>query len=61
MASKVAEVYVNEALSAGSLDASSVVVPAAMERVALGKYVAGEFDGPMQQCLQAQVVVFSAA
>ena len=44
-ADKIATVYVNEALSAGSLDASSVVIPAAMERVALGKYVASEFDG----------------
>ncbi len=58
-AEKVATVYVNEALSAGSLDASSTVVPAAMDRVALGSYVAGEFDGPMQRCLQAQLVVFS--
>jgi len=56
---KVAGVYVNEALSAGSLDASSTIVPAAMDRVALGKYVAEEFDGPMQRCLQAQLVVFS--
>jgi phosphoglycerate kinase len=58
-ASKVAKVYVNEALSAGSLDTSTVVVPAAMDRVALGKYVAGEFDGPMQRCLTAELVVFS--
>jgi phosphoglycerate kinase len=59
LAAKVATVYVNEALSAGSLDASSVVVPAAMERVALGKYVAHEFDGPMQRCLHTQLVIFS--
>ncbi len=58
-ADKVAKVYVNEALSAGSLDASSTIVPAAMNRVALGSYVANEFDGPMQRCLQAQLVVFS--
>lgn len=58
-AEKVADVYVNEALSAGSLDASSTVVPAAMRRVALGKYVASEFDGPMRQCLKTQLVVFS--
>jgi phosphoglycerate kinase len=58
-AEKIATVYVNEALSAGSLDVSSVVVPAAMERVALGKYVASEFDGPMQRCLQTRLVVFS--
>jgi len=56
---KIARVYINEALSAGSLDASSTVVPAAMERVALGRYVAGEFDGPMQRCLATQLVVFS--
>ena len=59
LATKVSSVYVNEAFSAGSLDASSVAVPAAMERVALGKYAAGEFDGPMQQCLKADLAVFS--
>ena len=30
-----------------------------MDRVALGNYEADEFDGPMQRCLQAQLVVFS--
>ena len=59
LAEKIARVYVNEALSAGSLDASTVVVPAAMDRVALGDYVAGEFDGPMLRCLGTQLVVFS--
>ena len=58
-AAKVAKVYVNEALSAGSLDASSTVVPAAMDRVALGKCIAAEFAGPMFKCVQAQLVVFS--
>ena len=58
-AEKVAKVYVHEAFSAGSLDASSVVVPAAMERVALGKYEAEQFDGPLKDCLGAQMVVFS--
>jgi phosphoglycerate kinase len=58
-AAKVAGVYVNEALSAGSLDSSTTIVPAAMERVALGNYVAAEFDGPMRRCLDAQLVVFS--
>ncbi len=58
-AEKIAKVYVNEALSAGSLDASSTIVPLAMDRVALGKYVAGEFDGPMRQCLKTKLVVFS--
>jgi phosphoglycerate kinase len=59
LADKVARVYVNEALSAGSLDTSSTIVPAAMDRVALGAYVAQEFDGPMGQCLRTQLVVFS--
>ena len=58
-AEKIASVYVNEALSAGSLDASSTIVPAAMDRVALGAYVAQEFDGPMLRCLATQLVVFS--
>jgi phosphoglycerate kinase len=59
LAEKVAKVYVNEALSAGSLDASSTIVPLAMDRVALGKYVASEFEGPMMDCLKAKLVVFS--
>jgi phosphoglycerate kinase len=59
LAEKVASAYVNEALSAGSLDASSTVVPLAMQRVALGDYIAHEFEGPMQDCVQAQLVVFS--
>ena len=59
LAEKVASVYVNEALSAGSLDASSTIVPLAMQRVALGQYIAREFEGPMLDCLKAQLVVFS--
>jgi phosphoglycerate kinase len=55
----VASVYINEALSAGSLDASSTIVPLAMQRVALGKYIAGEFYGPMLECMQAKLVIFS--
>ncbi len=56
---QVARVYVNEALSAGSLDSSSTIVPAAMDRVALGSYVAAEFDGPMRRCLKTELVIFS--
>jgi len=59
MVEQVARVYVHEALSAGSLDASSTVIPAAMDRVALGDYVAGEFRGPMMRCLDTELVVFS--
>ena len=58
-AQKVAKVYVHEAFSAGSLDASSVVVPAAMEQVALGKYEAQQFAGHLKECLNAQMVIFS--
>ncbi len=59
LAENVARVYVNEALSAGSLDSSSTIVPAAMDRVALGEYVAQEFDGPMRRCLATELVIFS--
>ena len=55
----MAKVYVHEAFSAGSLDSSSVVVPAGMDRVALGKYEEGEFNGPLMDCLKAQLVVSS--
>jgi phosphoglycerate kinase len=58
-ASKLGTIYVFEALSAGSLDACSVAVPAAMDRVALGSYVESEFVGPMMRCLEAQLVIFS--
>ena len=58
-AEKISTVYVNEALSAGSLDTSTTVVPAAMDRVALGLYVAHEFDTAMLRCLEAELVVFS--
>ena len=58
-ADKMARVYLNEALSAGSLDSSTTIVPAAMDRVALGSYVAGEFDGPMRRCLKTELVIFS--
>ena len=59
MAEQVARVYIHEALSAGSLDVSSTVIPAGMDRVALGEYVAGEFRGPMMRWLDTELVVFS--
>ncbi len=58
-AEKVATVYVHEAFSAGSFDSSSVVVPAGMDRVALGDYAAGEYTGPLMTCLEAKLVIFS--
>jgi phosphoglycerate kinase len=59
MAAKIAKHYLHEAFSAGSLDSSSMVVPAAMEMVALGKYEADQFAGPLTDCLGAKMVVFS--
>jgi phosphoglycerate kinase len=58
-AEKLGTTYVFEALSAGSLDACSVAVPAAMKRVALGQYTESEFATHMIRCLDAQLVVFS--
>ena len=59
MAEKIAKVYISEAFSAGNLDASTSVIPAAMDRVALGAYVAGQFDGPLMDCVKTQLVIFS--
>jgi len=59
VAEKIAKVYVHEAFSAGNRDASSVVIPAAMERVAFGKYIAEQFSDHLAECLKAQLVVFS--
>ena len=58
-AAKVAKVYIHEAFSAGSLDASSVIVPAAMDRVALGEYEGEQFHVQLRDCLAAQLVIFS--
>jgi phosphoglycerate kinase len=58
-ANKLGKHYVFEAFSAGSLDASSVVVPAAMECAVLGEYVSAEFTGPVMRCLDSQLVIFS--
>ena len=58
-AEKLGKIFVFEAFSAGSLDACSVAVPAAMSKVALGEYVSAEFTGPLDalprfaaRCLQ---------
>jgi phosphoglycerate kinase len=51
--------YVFEAFSAGSLDASSVILPSAMERAVLGEYVAEEFSMPVMRALDSQLVIFS--
>jgi len=56
---KIGDVYVHEAFSAGSLDSSSVVLPAGMRRSVLGEYAAGQFRGPLLKCRNAELVVFS--
>ncbi|HEX5470241.1 MAG TPA: phosphoglycerate kinase, partial [Lacipirellulaceae bacterium] len=58
-AEKLSSIYVFEAFSAGSLDACTVAVLAAMKLVALGEYAAAEFTGPVMRCLDAQLVIFS--
>ncbi len=58
-AEKLGKIFVFEAFSAGSLDACSVAVPAAMSKVALGEHVSAEFTMPLMRCLDAQLVVFS--
>lgn len=58
-AEKFGQHYVFEAFSAGSLDASSVIVPAAMARAVLGEYVSHEFTMPVMRCLDSQLVIFS--
>jgi phosphoglycerate kinase len=58
-AEKLGTAFVFEAFSAGSLDACSLAVPAAMQHVALGQYVAAEFTGPVMRCLDSQLVIFS--
>ncbi len=59
LAQKVATVYLHEAFSAGSLDSSSVVVTATMEKVAQGAYERDQFTGPLVTCRQADLVIFS--
>jgi 3-phosphoglycerate kinase len=58
-AEKFGKHFVFEAFSAGSLDASSVVLPAAMERAVLGEYVSEEFTTPVIRALDSQLVIFS--
>src|SRR5215212_3034895 len=58
-AEKLSINYVFEAFSAGSLDACTVAVPAAMKRVALAEYVSAELAGPVVRCLDSQLVIFS--
>ena len=58
-AEKLSTAYIFEAFSAGSLDACTVAVTAAMERIAFGQYVSSEFTGPVVRSLDSQLVIFS--
>jgi phosphoglycerate kinase len=56
---KVARVEINEGFSASNPDVSSAVVPAAMDRVALGFYLHEELTEHVSRAREAQLVVFS--
>ena len=59
-AEKLGTTYVFEAFSAGSLDACSVVVPAAMDRTSRSANTwPTNSSQPLMRCLDAQLVVFS--
>lgn len=59
MREKIARIHVNEGFAASNRDLSSTVVPVAMDRVALGKYIDGELRTHLQKTRQAQLVIFS--
>ncbi len=59
MREQLATVHVNEGFAASNLDLSSTVVPCAMDRVALGEYIAHEFGEHVVQTRAAELVVFS--
>jgi phosphoglycerate kinase len=59
MRDKIARVHVNEGFAASNRDLSSTIVPAAMDRSALGKYIDGEMRTHLQKTRQAELVIFS--
>lgn len=59
LSDKVARVHVNEGFAASNRDLSSTVVPVAMDRLALGKYIDGELRTHLQKTRQAELVIFS--
>lgn len=56
---KVARVEINEGFSASNPDVSSAVVPAAVDRVALGFYLHEQLAEHVTRAREAQLVVFS--
>jgi phosphoglycerate kinase len=59
MREKIARVHVNEGFAASNRDLSSTVVPVAMDRCALGKYIDGELRTHLQKTRLAELVIFS--
>jgi phosphoglycerate kinase len=55
----LAGVHVNEGFAASNRDLSSTVVPAVMDRSALGAYVGDEMRTHLRECRKAEVVIFS--
>lgn len=58
---ELGKVHVNEGFAASNCDLSSALVPLAMDRVALGRHVAAELEGPVLAARSAEIVVFSGA
>lgn len=58
---QLASVHINEGFAASNCDLSSALVPLTMERVALGRHIAREMAGPVQDARNAEVVIFSGA
>ncbi len=59
MREKLAKVHINEGFAASNRDLSSTIVPVAMDRTALGKYIDGELRTHLQKTRLAELVVFS--
>ena len=56
---KIGRVHVNEGFAASNRDLSSTVVPLAMDRSVLGKYIDAELRTHLQKTRQAELVIFS--
>ena len=59
LAEKLARVHVNEGFASSNRDLSSTVVPLAMNRIALGRYIDGEMRTHLPKTRQAELVIFS--
>jgi len=56
---KLARIHINEGFAASNRDLSSTLVPLAMDRVALGKYISGELRNHLPCTRQSELVIFS--